>query len=57
MVPEIPSTTERIFCHFEPSFALLPPTQPKNQDFEKTPTDIIILHMYTINDSHMMYGS
>ena len=25
MVPEIWSTTERIFCHFGPLFALLPP--------------------------------
>ena len=24
---------------------------------KKRPTDIIILHMRTINDSHMMYGS
>ena len=23
---------------------------------EKTPGDIIILHMYTINENHMMYG-
>ena len=25
MVPEIKSTTDRIFCHFGPFFALLPP--------------------------------
>ena len=33
---------------------------PKNQNFEtmkKVPEDIIILHMCTINESHMMYGS
>ena len=33
---------------------------PENQNFEKmkkTPEDIIILDMCTINDSHMMYGS
>ena len=24
---------------------------------KKTPRDIIILHMYTINENHMMYGS
>ena len=24
---------------------------------KKTPGDIIILHMCTINDTHMMYGS
>ena len=33
---------------------------PGNQNFEKlrkTPWYIIILHMYTINDNHKMYGS
>ena len=33
---------------------------PENQNFEKmkkTPEDIIILQMCTINDSHMMYDS
>ena len=33
---------------------------PENQDFEKikkAPGDIIILHMHTINNNHMMYGS
>ena len=35
MDPEIPSATERIFCHFGPSFALLPLTHAKNQNFEK----------------------
>ena len=37
-----------------------PPNNPKNQNFEKlkkTPGDIIILHMCTTNDNHMMYGS
>ena len=37
-----------------------PPNNPKNQNFEKMkkpPGDIIILHMCTINDNHMMYGS
>ena len=37
-----------------------PPDTPKNQNFEKLkkiPGDIIILHMCTINDNHMMYGS
>ena len=43
-----------IFCHFNP------PKNLKNQNFEKmkkTPSRIIILHMYTIKDNHMMYGS
>ena len=33
---------------------------PKNQNFEKiekTPGDIIILHLCATNDDHMMYGS
>ena len=37
-----------------------PPNNPKNQNFEKltkTPGDIIILHMRTINDNHPMSGS
>ena len=36
------------------------PNNPKIQNFgkmKKKPEDIIILHMCTINDSHMMYGS
>ena len=42
------------FLHFNP------PKNPKNQNFEKmktTPGGIIILHMCTINDHHMMYAS
>ena len=41
-------------------FSLLPSKNPKNPNFEKMrqlPGDIIILHMCTINDNHMMYGS
>ena len=63
MVLEIRSTTDRIFCHFGSFFAPLlfyPPMDPVNKNFEKmkkTPEDIIILHMCTKNDSHMMYGS
>ena len=37
-----------------------PPMDPENENFEKknkTPEDIIILQICTINDSHMMYGS
>ena len=60
MVPEIWSVMDRIFCHFGPFFALLPPYQPKKSKFwkneKKTPGDIIILHMCTLNDNHMMYG-
>ena len=58
------------FWNFGQFFALLPtPTHPstpaplltiqkkKLWKNEKTPWDIIILHMCTINDNHMMYGS
>ena len=44
------------FLHPPPS----PPNNPKNQNFEKLkkrPGGIIILHMCTINDNHMMYSS
>ena len=46
-----------ILDHFLPFY---PNNNPKKETFwrnEKTPGDIIILHMCTINDSHIMYGS
>ena len=46
MVPKIWSATDRIICHFEPLFALLPSNNPKNSNFEKIkilPGDIFIL--------------
>ena len=50
-----------MFCHFGPCLghALSPLGNLENQNFEdlkKTPGDIIILHMCTTNDNHMMYG-
>ena len=46
-----------IFCHFEPFFALLPPVNQENQNFEKMKkTSVIILPMCTKNENHMMYG-
>ena len=70
MVPEIWSTTDRIFCHFGLFFALLHPPPPpplttwkikilKKQEnfFEKIQGYIIILHTFTVNENHMMYGS
>ena len=65
MLPEIWSATDRIFCPFGPIFALYPPPppppmDPENQNFEKmkkTPGDIIILQICTINDNYMIYGS
>ena len=62
MAPEIWSATDRIFCHFGPFFALLPPNNPENQNYGKMkkkqkPRDIIILQMCTINDNHRMHAS
>ena len=50
----------KFFLIFGLFFALLPPNNPKNQNFEKmkkTSGDTIILQMCTINENHMMYGS
>ena len=41
-------------------FAILPPNYPENQNFQKMkkiPGDIIILHMSTLNQNHLMYDS
>ena len=59
---DMESETNRIFCHFGPFFALLPPppNNPKNQNFEKMEKasgDVIILHLCTKNHNHMMYAS
>ena len=35
MLPEIWNTTERILCHLGLFFALFPPNNPENQNFEK----------------------
>ena len=51
---------DKIFHHFGSFFALLPHNDPENETFEKIKkllADIIILHMCTINDNHIMYGS
>ena len=58
-VHEISSATDRIFVILDHFLSLYLPNIPENQDFEKlkkNPGDIIILHMCTINDNHMMYG-
>ena len=59
MVPQIWSTTDRIFCHSGPLFAILPSMDPEIKTLKKwkKPEDIILLQMCTINNSHMMYGS
>ena len=46
-VPQIWSTTDRIFCHFGPSFALLPTHDPKNQNFVRMKKSIETLSFYT----------
>ena len=59
MVPEIWSTTDIIICHFD-YFGSLSPNTLENQNVEKmkkVPGDIIILHLYSTYDSHMMYDS
>ena len=60
MVPEILSVPDRIFVILDCFLPFYLPKHPENQNFKKmkkTPEDIIILQMCTINDSHMMYGS
>ena len=59
MVPEIWSSTE-FFVILDCFLPFYSPMDPENQSFEemkKTPGDIIVLHMSTINDNHIMYGS
>ena len=56
MVPEIWSTTDVIFCHFD----VLPlPSHPENQNSEKMKktSENIILPICTVDGNHMMYGS
>ena len=52
---------DRTFCHFVPFFlSFYPANKPENQLLGKIKTmhgDIIILHLRTLNDNHMMYGS
>ena len=59
MVPNMWSAMDRILCYFGPFWAFTPlATNVENQNFEKmkkTPGDIIILHMYTLNNNHMTY--
>ena len=60
MFAEIWSAADIILCHFSPFLLFYPTNNPKNQNFEKMKKalgDIIILHMCTINDNHIMYGS
>ena len=58
MVPEARWT--KFFVILDQFLPFYPSNNPKNQNFEKMkkqPGDIITLHMCTINNNHMMYGS
>ena len=60
MLPEICSAKDIIFCQFGPFFALLPCYWSRKLKFEKNvknPRVIILLHMCTINEDHMIYNS
>ena len=59
MVPQISSTTDRIFCYFGLFFAIIPSNNLENQNFNKMKRlpENIILHVSTINQNHMMHDS
>ena len=59
MVPERWSATDRICCHFGTFLPFNPTNNLKKAKFKKMkkmPGNIIILHLYTTNEDHMMYG-
>ena len=59
MFPDKWTVTDIIFVnlgHFLP-FYLLPFFKVKFEKTKKTPKDAILLHMCTINEDNMMYGS
>ena len=47
MVPEISGATDRIFCHFGPFFALLPPWRPRKSKFWKIEKNTWRYHHFT----------
>ena len=49
--------TDRIFCHFFYRFLHFDPLTIRKIKMRKTPGDISILQMCTINDNHMVHGS
>ena len=61
MVPNMWSAMERILCYFGPFWAFTPlATKLENQNFQKmkkTPGDITILYMRTLNNNHMTYDA
>ena len=51
---------DKIFCNIGHLLPFYPTMEQENQNFKKMKKitgDIIILHMCTINENHMMYGS
>ena len=57
MLPEIWSVSDIIFCHFGPLLPFYPTTDIKTWKNVKYPRDIIFLHMCTISEDHIIYGS
>ena len=60
MVSEIWSMIDKTFCNIGHLLPFYPTMEQENQNFKKMKKitgDIIILHMCTINENHMMYGS
>ena len=60
MVPEIWSAPDKIFVILDCLLPFYLPKHPENQNFQKmkkTPEDIIILQICTINGIPMMNGS
>ena len=47
MLHEICNTTDIIFCHFGPLYAILPPENPENENFEKIKKNAWKYHYFT----------
>ena len=59
MLPEVKGMADRIFVILDHFLISDPPVDPENQNFEKMKKmtgDIIVLHMCTKNDDHLIYG-
>ena len=56
MLPAIRSATDIIFRHFGPFFAIMTLKIKIRKKYKRKPGDIILLHMCSINEDHMMYG-
>ena len=59
MLLDIWSATDILFCHFGPFLVFYPTIDSENYNLEKMYQmhgDIILLHMCTISEDHMMYS-